>query len=74
MLASLDFPFQIPVGDLSTMVKGASEKNKSNGLPMVPRPARSSAAGGDPSLPHSMVEPSESAGVESLEAEAGRWG
>ncbi|KAL8700225.1 MAG: hypothetical protein Q9224_001063 [Gallowayella concinna] len=26
MLASLDFPIQIPVGDLSTMIKGASEK------------------------------------------------
>lgn len=29
MLASLDFPLQIPVGDLSTMIKGASERNKS---------------------------------------------
>lgn len=28
MLAALDFPFQIPVGDLSTMIKGASEKRK----------------------------------------------
>ncbi|KAH8659159.1 GPR1/FUN34/yaaH family-domain-containing protein [Tricladium varicosporioides] len=28
MLAALDFPFQIPVGDLSTMIKGASEKEK----------------------------------------------
>jgi succinate-acetate transporter protein len=28
MLAALDFPFQIPVGDLSTMIKGASEKAK----------------------------------------------
>jgi succinate-acetate transporter protein len=28
MLAALDFPFQIPVGDLSTMIKGASEKQK----------------------------------------------
>jgi succinate-acetate transporter protein len=28
MLASLDFPFQIPVGDLSTLIKGASEKQK----------------------------------------------
>ncbi|KAL8860785.1 MAG: hypothetical protein Q9178_002815 [Gyalolechia marmorata] len=28
MLASLDFPIQIPVGDLSTMIKGASEKKK----------------------------------------------
>ncbi|KAI4234316.1 MAG: hypothetical protein L6R40_006793 [Gallowayella cf. fulva] len=26
MLASLDFPIQIPVGDLSTMIKGASDK------------------------------------------------
>ncbi|KAL9578040.1 MAG: hypothetical protein Q9212_005979 [Teloschistes hypoglaucus] len=29
MLASLDFPLQIPVGDLSTMIKGASERQKS---------------------------------------------
>lgn len=29
MLAALDFPFQLPVGDLSTMIRGASEKNKS---------------------------------------------
>lgn len=28
MLAALDFPFQIPVGDLSTMIKGYSEKVK----------------------------------------------
>jgi len=28
MLAALDFPFQIPVGDLSTMIKGYSEKQK----------------------------------------------
>jgi uncharacterized protein len=28
MLATLDFPFQIPVGDLSTLIKGASEKRK----------------------------------------------
>lgn len=28
MLASLDFPFQLPVGDLSKYVKGASEKRK----------------------------------------------
>jgi len=28
MLAALDFPFQIPVGDLSTMIKGASERAK----------------------------------------------
>ncbi|CAI6337213.1 unnamed protein product [Periconia digitata] len=27
MLASLDFPFEIPVGDLSGLVKGASQKN-----------------------------------------------
>jgi len=26
MLASLDFPFQVPVGDLSTLIKGASER------------------------------------------------
>ncbi|RFU30380.1 hypothetical protein B7463_g5960, partial [Scytalidium lignicola] len=28
MLAALDFPFQVPVGDLSTLIKGASEKKK----------------------------------------------
>jgi len=28
MLAALDFPFQIPVGDLSTLIKGASERKK----------------------------------------------
>ncbi|CAK4033212.1 GPR1 FUN34 -class plasma membrane [Lecanosticta acicola] len=28
LLASLDFPFQLPVGDLSRFVKGASEKGK----------------------------------------------
>jgi succinate-acetate transporter protein len=28
MLAVLDFPIQIPVGDLSTMIKGFSEKQK----------------------------------------------
>lgn len=28
MLAALDFPFQIPVGDLSTLIKGASERQK----------------------------------------------
>lgn len=28
MLAALDFPFQIPVGDLSTMIKGASQRQK----------------------------------------------
>lgn len=27
MLASLDFPFEVPVGDLSGLVKGASQKN-----------------------------------------------
>jgi uncharacterized protein len=26
MLAALDFPFQIPIGDLNTMIKGASQK------------------------------------------------
>ncbi|KAF5868757.1 putative plasma membrane protein [Botrytis fragariae] len=29
MLAALDFPLQIPVGDLSTLIKGASEREKS---------------------------------------------
>ena len=28
MLASLDFPFSVPVGDLSGIIKGASEKEK----------------------------------------------
>ena len=28
MLASLDFPFSVPVGDLSHIIKGASEKKK----------------------------------------------
>jgi succinate-acetate transporter protein len=28
MLAALDFPFQIPVGDLSTLIKGASQRQK----------------------------------------------
>lgn len=28
LLASLDFPFQLPVGDLSSIVKGASQKKK----------------------------------------------
>jgi len=32
MLASLDFPFQLPVGDLSTVIKGASEKKKARDL------------------------------------------
>ena len=31
MLASLDFPFSIPVGDLSHIIKGASEKRKVEG-------------------------------------------
>jgi hypothetical protein len=26
MLAVLDFPFQLPVGDLSTVIKGASQR------------------------------------------------
>jgi len=29
MLASLDFPFQLPVGDLSTFIKGGSDRQKS---------------------------------------------
>ena len=28
MLASLDFPFSLPVGDLSHIIKGASERQK----------------------------------------------
>jgi len=28
LLASLDFPFGLPVGDLSTLIKGATEKKK----------------------------------------------
>ncbi|KAG9846684.1 GPR1/FUN34/YaaH-class plasma membrane protein-like protein, partial [Aureobasidium melanogenum] len=28
MLAALDFPFQLPVGDLSTFIKGASDRKK----------------------------------------------
>jgi hypothetical protein len=28
MLAALDFPFSIPVGDLSTLIKGASTRMK----------------------------------------------
>lgn len=28
MLASLDFPFQLPVGDLTRFVKGASDKKR----------------------------------------------
>ena len=31
MLASLDFPLNLPVGDLSHYVKGASEKRKAKG-------------------------------------------
>jgi len=27
MLGVIDFPIQLPVGDLSTMIKGYSEKN-----------------------------------------------
>jgi len=32
MLAALDFPFQIPVGDLSTLIKGASERKKADSM------------------------------------------
>ncbi len=28
LFAAVDFPFQLPVGDLSTTVRGYSEKNK----------------------------------------------
>lgn len=28
LLASVDFPFNLPVGDLSTMIPGGSEKQK----------------------------------------------
>lgn len=28
LLASVDFPFELPVGDLSRLVKGASQKGK----------------------------------------------
>lgn len=28
MLASLDFPFSLPVGDLSHIIRGASEERK----------------------------------------------
>ena len=28
MLLSVDFPFSLPVGDLSTVVKGASDRNQ----------------------------------------------
>ncbi|KAI4179636.1 MAG: hypothetical protein L6R41_007720 [Letrouitia leprolyta] len=31
MLASLDFPLQVPVGDLSTLIKGGSERQKRDG-------------------------------------------
>ena len=31
MLASLDFPFGLPVGDLSVYVKGATEMRKAKG-------------------------------------------
>jgi hypothetical protein len=30
MLASVDFPIQIPVGDVSHLIRGASEKQKQN--------------------------------------------
>jgi len=32
MLEVLDFPFQIPVGDLSWMIKGASSRPEENSL------------------------------------------
>ncbi|KAI4119319.1 MAG: hypothetical protein LQ345_000756 [Seirophora villosa] len=32
MLASLDFPLQVPVGDLSTLIRGASEKARDGGV------------------------------------------
>jgi len=31
-LASVDFPLAIPVGDLSTMIKGASERGGAAGM------------------------------------------
>jgi len=31
MLASLDFPFSLPVGDLSHIIKGASTKKRATG-------------------------------------------
>jgi len=31
MLASLDFPLSLPVGDLSHIIKGASEKKRGKG-------------------------------------------
>lgn len=31
MMASVDMPFAVPVGDLSTVIKGMSEKNKNKG-------------------------------------------
>jgi succinate-acetate transporter protein len=39
MLAALDFPFQIPVGDLSTMIKGQSEKVKQSEEAMIAKQA-----------------------------------
>ena len=30
MLASVDFPFELPIGDLSGAIKGASEKRKTD--------------------------------------------
>lgn len=35
MLASLDFPLNLPVGDLSHIVKGASEKKRVKGEHVV---------------------------------------
>jgi succinate-acetate transporter protein len=32
LLASVDFPFNLPVGDLSTMIKGASERRKAKDM------------------------------------------
>jgi uncharacterized protein len=32
MLEALDFPFQIPVGDISWMIKGASSRLEDNSL------------------------------------------
>jgi hypothetical protein len=31
MMAAVDMPFAVPVGDLSTVIKGMSEKNKAKG-------------------------------------------
>ena len=35
MLAALDFPFQIPVGDLSTLIKGYSQKERKHPNPLT---------------------------------------